>query len=135
MVATRDAVTRSPGDALRAWGLAAPTVRALLALLPAGSGGPGLRADASPAPACAFGGEWRVSVIRLISVTADGPALVGQVQVSEREGRRVLHYYAHDAVIPAPREHGEPDAWWLDVLAVHYARGGAPVDVSSGVPR
>lgn len=135
----------SPGQALRAWGRAHPTLHALRTLLPgypaereAGLAA-GLYVDHLRTPWVAVRGEVRVSLARLIAVTPDGKhQLVGQVQVTAAEAdlqaTAQLRYYLHQPAGVVAREAESEEAWWLAVLDAHYRLGGEPIASSdSGV--
>jgi hypothetical protein len=131
--------TESPGQALRAWGRAHPTLMALKTLLPSYPAEretalpPGLYVDHIRTPWVAVRGEIRVSLARLICVTPNGKhQLVGQVQVTAAENDLhssiQLRYYLHQPAGVIAREViGEPE-WWMGVLDAHYALGGETID-------
>lgn len=128
----------SPGQALRAWGRAHPTVMALKTLLPSypaereAGQAPGLYVDHLRTPWVAVRGEIRVSLARIICVTHDGRhQLVGQVQVTavetDVEASVTLRFYLHQPAGVIAREVATEGEWWLGVLDAHYAAGGTPV--------
>jgi hypothetical protein len=136
----------SPGQALRAWGRAHPTLQALRTLLPsypADQAGaplaPGLYVDHLRTPWVAVRGEIRVSLARLIAVTAEGKhQLVGQVQVtgleSDLQSSVTLRFYLHQPAGVIAREVPGESEWWMSVLDAHYLLGGAPIESApSGV--
>lgn len=131
--------TESPGQQLRTWGRAHPTLQALVALLPAypaereAALEPGLYVDHLRTPWVAVRGEIRVSLARLICVTSQGKhQLVGQVQVtgieSDLSSSIQLRYYLHQPAGVVAREVAEEHEWWLGVLDAHYSLGGAPIE-------
>ena len=133
--------TETPGQALRAWGRAHPTLHALRTLLPSypaereATLAPGLYVDHLRTPWVAVRGEVRVSLARIIAVTSDGKhQLVGQVQVTAAEldlqDTMQLRYYLHQPAGVVAREVETEDAWWLAVLDAHYRLGGADVHSS-----
>jgi len=129
----------SPGQALRTWGRAHPTLQSLRALLPsypAEPGAPvkpGLYVDHHRTPWVAVRGEIRVSLARLIAVTSEGKhQLVGQVQVtgieSDLTSSVTLRFYIHQPAGVIAREVPGEAEWWLNVLDAHYTLGGAPFE-------
>lgn len=130
--------TETPGQTLRAWGRAHPTLHALQTLLP---GYPaereavlaaGLYVDHLRTPWVAVRGEIRVSLARIIAVTPEGKhQLVGQVQVTAVENDLhssvQLRYYLHQPAGVIAREIETEDAWWLSVLDAHYRLGGVAI--------
>lgn len=131
--------TESPGQHLRTWGQAHPTVQALLVLLPSypaereGGLAPGLYVDHLRTPWVAVRGEIRVSLARLICVTSQGKhQLVGQVQVTGVEAdlsaSTVLRFYLHQPAGVIAREVFSEHEWWMTVLDAHYSLGGATLD-------
>ena len=137
--------SESPGQALRSWGRAHPTLQALKTLLPSypaerdAALSPGLDVDHLRTPWVAVRGEIRVSLARLISVTPEGRhQLVGQVQVTAVEtdlhASIQLRYDLHQPAGVIAREVGGEPEWWLSVLDAHYKLGGADVESApSGV--
>lgn len=137
--------TESPGQALRAWGRAHPTVTALRTLLPSYPAerdaglAPGLYVDHLRTPWVAVRGEIRVSLARLIAVTPEGKhQLVGQVQVTAAEvdldATMTLRFYLHQPAGVIAKEVVAEADWWLSVLDAHYALGGEPlVSADTGV--
>ena len=135
----------SPGQALRTWGRAHPTLQALRVLLPsypAEQGTPlrpGLYVDHHRTPWVAVRGEIRVSLARLIAVTSEGKhQLVGQVQVTAVEtdlsSSITLRFYLHQPAGVIAREVPSETEWWLGVLDAHYKLGGTPVETApSGI--
>ncbi len=131
--------SESPGQALRQWGRAHPTVMSLKTLLASYPGPedklslePGLYVDHVRTPWVAVRGEIRVSLARIISVTHEGRhQLVGQVQVTatetDVEGSITLRYYLHQPAGVIAREVTTEGEWWLGILDAHYANGGQPV--------
>lgn len=128
--------TESPGQALRTWGRAHPTLQALQTLLPSYPAereailAPGLYVDHLRTPWVAVRGEIRVSLARIIAVTTTGKhQLVGQVQVTALEtdlhATVQLRYYLHQPAGVIAREIDTEGAWWLAVLDAHYKLGGA----------
>jgi len=128
----------SPGQALRAWGREHPTVASLRTLLPSYPAereaglAPGLYVDHLRTPWVAVRGEIRVSLLRLIAVTAEGKhQLVGQVQVTAVETdlheTMTLRYYLHQPAGVIAKEVVGEGEWWLSVLDAHYALGGEPI--------
>lgn len=137
--------SESPGQHLRAWGREHPTLQSLKMLLPSYPAEresrlqPGLYVDHLRTPWVAVRGEIRVSLARIIAVTPDGRhQLVGQVQVTaveaDVEGSIALRYYLHQPAGVIAREVSSESEWWMGVLDVHYATGGAPVVTDYGVP-
>lgn len=137
--------TETPGQALRAWGRAHPTLHALRTLLPSYPAereavlAPGLYVDHLRTPWVAVRGEVRVSLARIIAVTAEGKhQLVGQVQVTavemELHNTMQLRYYLHQPAGVVAREVETEETWWVAVLDAHYRLGGEPIASSdSGV--
>lgn len=137
--------TETPGQALRAWGRAHPTLHALRTLLPSYPAereavlAPGLYVDHLRTPWVAVRGEVRVSLARIIAVTAEGKhQLVGQVQVTavemELQNTMQLRYYLHQPAGVVAREVETEESWWVAVLDAHYRLGGEPIASSdSGV--
>ena len=134
----------SPGQTLRSWGRAHPTVMSLRVLLPGYPAereaklAPGLYVDHLRTPWVAVRGEIRVSLARLICVTPEGRhQLVGQVQVTGAEtdldGSVALRFYLHQPAGVIAREVATEDEWWVAVLEAHYALGGTPVVSDVGV--
>lgn len=126
----------SPGQSLRTWGRAHPTLASLQALLPSYPAereavlAPGLYVDHLRTPWVAVRGEIRVSLARLICVTPAGKhQLVGQVQVTaveqDLQETMQLRYYLHQPAGVIAREVDSEDAWWMGVLDAHYKLGGA----------
>lgn len=138
--------TETPGQALRAWGRAHPTLHALRTLLPSYPAereavlAPGLYVDHLRTPWVSVRGEVRVSLARIIAVTSEGKhQLVGQVQVTATENdldaSMTLRYYLHQPAGVIAREIETEDAWWLAVLDAHYRLGGMPlVSSDAGIP-
>lgn len=132
----------SPGQALRSWGRAHPTVMALKTLLPSYPASetkvflePGLYVDHVRTPWVAVRGEIRVSLARIICVTHEGRhQLVGQVQVTateiDVESSITLRFYLHQPAGVIAREVTSESEWWMGILDAHYASGGAPVVTS-----
>ncbi|HWH08864.1 MAG TPA: hypothetical protein VNX21_06660, partial [Candidatus Thermoplasmatota archaeon] len=131
--------TESPGQTLRAWGRAHPTLHALRTLLPGYPAereavlAPGLYVDHLRTPWVAVRGEVRVSLARIIAVTPEGKhQLVGQVQVTAAEADLdssvQLRYYLHQPAGVVAREVDAEETWWVSVLDAHYRLGGAPID-------
>lgn len=136
--------TESPGQALRAWGRAHPTLASLQTLLPGYPAereavlAPGLYVDHLRTPWVAVRGEIRVSLARIISVTPAGKhQLVGQVQVTaiEQDLHETvqLRYYLHQPAGVIAREVETEETWWVGVLDAHYKLGGAPIASDCGV--
>lgn len=136
--------SESPGQALRVWGRAHPTVMSLQTLLPSypaerdANLPTGLYVDHLRTPWVAVRGEIRVSLARLICVTAEGRhQLVGQVQVTGSEvdldATMTLRFYLHQPAGVIAREVGTEEEWWLGVLDSHYRLGGAPLVTDYGV--
>ncbi|HUR68343.1 MAG TPA: hypothetical protein VM370_03795 [Candidatus Thermoplasmatota archaeon] len=130
--------SESPGQALRAWGRAHPTVMALKTLLPSYPAereaglNPGLYVDHLRTPWVAVRGEIRVSLARIIAVTPEGRhQLVGQVQVTATEtdvdSSINLRYYLHQPAGVIAKEIMTESEWWLGILDAHYDSGGNPI--------
>lgn len=127
----------SPGQALRSWGRAHPTLMSLKTLLPSYPEDkmglePGLYVDHVRTPWVAVRGEIRVSLARILCVTPERRhQLVGQVQVTANEldveGSITLRFYLHQPAGVIAREVPTESEWWLGILDAHYASGGAPV--------
>lgn len=128
MASPRDALVPTPFDALRAWGLAHPVVVWLSAVLPPRGPALGLYLESA-------GGDdaGSVGLVRVVSVTREGPAVLGEARASEGRGERGRER-ALKLLDALRAERADADAWWLDVLARHYARGGALVDLDDAVP-
>jgi len=134
----------SPGQHLRAWGRAHPTLESIRTLLPCYPAereahlDPGLYVDHLRTPWVAVRGEIRVSLARIIAVTPDGRhQLVGQIQVTaaetDVEASISLRFYLHQPAGVIAREVTTESEWWLAVLDAHYASGGTPVVSDVGV--
>ena len=125
---------RAELDALRQHGYEHPVLAALQATLPAYREGarlpPGLYFERAQVPGLRIGTEHRVSVARIISVTASGESLVAQCQVLSKGAgpARTVHvrWYVHDTPHFWTQTFEEPESWWLQVLERHLARGGEP---------
>jgi hypothetical protein len=133
--------TQTPGHALRTWGRTHPTVDNLRTLLPSYPAErevglpPGLYVDHLRTPWVAVRGEIRVSLARLICVTAEGRhLLVGQVQVTANEtdvdSSIMLRFYLHQPAGVIAREVRSETEWWMGVLDAHYRAGGEMVVAS-----
>lgn len=129
----------TPGQFLRAWGNIHPTLSTLRGMLKAypqerqRQALPGLYIDSARAPWVAVRGEIRVSLARLISVSADGKhQLLGQVQATASEKHLndscTLRFYLHQPAGVIAREVNNENQWWVELLEQHYSLGGKALD-------
>lgn len=131
MASPRDRLLSPGDDALRAWGLSHPVVAWLLAVLPPRSPAPGLSLERVVEPRAARSDA--ALLARVVSVSREGAHVVGQVLARETRGKRGLER-ALVLLDDAGAELPGADAWWIAVLARHYARGGPVVDLDDAVP-
>lgn len=133
-----DAQLSSAIEQIRRWGRTRPPLLTVTARLPhvreLKPDEPGLAWEARAVPGISVGSTARVSLVRVLSCTADGHELVGQIQATgpldHPLGEPELAWYVHEPDQGATRAFDDPDAWFTGVIGAYHRAGGAAIDLT-----
>lgn len=133
--------TSEMADSLRAKAHDHPTVATVKTQLPPlpdeGSPDEGLYIEAGHSPGLVVNGELRVSVLRVVSVGPDGQTLVGQIQAVREVDHPLstwqLVLYTHDPEFFQTDRADDEQAWFIDLLEMHYDKTDAVPELETGI--
>lgn len=97
----------------------------------------GLYVEARKTPGLVVNGELRVSVLRVVSVNEEGQRLVGQVQAVHEVDNPLstwqLRLYTHEPEHFQTEKVEGAEAWFVELLELHYRKTDAAPELELGV--